>query len=598
MNHFYLNKNGVNVGVYYHEISNGWLVIMVIPVNDLLMGDSNFLIYFLAAIGIALIAILCFMFIHNIRQMHLIHSFDETIDILSDSYYAMYRINLNNGTYEVLKRSLGKDLEINKSGKYEDLLKVLSTVVEKGAYQEFNTSFSLSSIHQRISEKIYDYGSDFKRRFGDEYRWVNVRALYNDKVSKKTVVLCFKDVEIEKKQELQHLVLLQNTLEENKKNIEAKTAFFNNVSHDMRTPLNAVLGFSNLAIEHVDDQKKVLEYLKKITYSANQLLTLINDILELAKIESGHQHLDYKPFDIQKLIDNTCGIFIDRSRDEQKQFEVIVNLENPCILGDEFKLSQILNNLLSNSIKYSENGARITLDISEKKYQNHRKLQIIVDDTGIGMSKEFLKHLFEPYARETHFNVKSTVGTGLGMPIVKNLVEQMSGEIYVESELGVGTKFTVLIPFELPEQKLESTTNTLANLNLLEGKRVLLVEDNKLNIEIATEILELNGMKVVCANNGKEAIDIFQSSAPFAFDIILMDMQMPIMDGYQATQQIRQLDKPDADTIPIIALTANAFSEDITKALRSGMNAHVSKPIDIKVLCQVINDMLNQKHPK
>lgn len=206
--------------------------------------------------------------------------------------------------------------------------------------------------------------------------------------------------------------------------------------------------------------------------------------------------------------------------------------------------------------------------------------------------------IFEPYARETHFNVKSTVGTGLGMPIVKNLVEQMSGEIYVESELGVGTKFTVLIPFELPEQKLESTTNTLANLNLLEGKRVLLVEDNKLNIEIATEILELNGMKVVCANNGKEAIDIFQSSAPFAFDIILMDMQMPIMDGCQATQQIRQLDKPDADTIPIIALTANAFSEDITKALRSGMNAHVSKPIDIKVLCQVINDMLNQKHPK
>ena len=209
------------------------------------------------------------------------------------------------------------------------------------------------------------------------------------------------------------------------------------------------------------------------------------------------------------------------------------------------------------------------------------------------MSQPFLEHLFEPYARETHFSVKSTIGTGLGMPIVKSLVEQMSGEINVESELGKGTKFTVIIPFDVV-QKQEDISVSKSDVSLLKGKRVLLVEDNDLNMEIASEMLKMNDMEVITAKNGQEALHVFETSPLFSIDMILMDMQMPVMDGCQATEMIRQLDRPDAKTVMIIALTANAFSEDVSKALRVGMNAHVSKPIRMKVLNQVMSDLLSK----
>ena len=590
---YYVNQEGKQIGVYYYQMDNGWIAIMTIPFQDLLMDESNFLIYILVVTGIIFIIILFIMIIKNVRQLRKIRRFDQIIQILSESYYAMYRIHIHNGTYEVIKTSPAYQLDLPKTGPYQQLLKTVRTVVEQGAFQEFSMCFSLESIRGRVQEGISDYGGDFKRRFEDDYRWVNVRTLYNQKISSDEVILCFKDVDVEKRQELGHMLLLQRTLETNKKNIEAKTAFFNHMSHDMRTPLNAIIGFSKLALKHLDESDKIKDYLKKISYSGNQLLALINDILELSKMEAGQRHLDYKTFDIEKAIHETWELFEERMIEEKKVFQLHIDIQNTVVIGDEFKVHQILNNLLSNAVKYSESGDQITLDVKEMIYQNHHKIQFVVEDTGIGMSQPFLEHLFEPYARETHFSVKSTIGTGLGMPIVKSLVEQMSGEITVESELGKGTKFTVMIPFEIV-QKQEDIPVSKSDVSLLKGKRVLLVEDNDLNMEIASEMLKMNDMEVITAKNGQEALHVFETSPLFSIDMILMDMQMPVMDGCQATEMIRQLDRPDAKTVMIIALTANAFSEDVSKALRAGMNAHVSKPIRMKVLNQVMSDLLSK----
>lgn len=593
---YYVNQQGKPVGVYYHQMDNGWIAIMTIPFQDLLMDESNLVIYGLIATGAIFILILFFMIIKNIRQLRKLRKSDNIIRILAESYYAMYRINIDQGTYEIIKPSSLYPLTLPAKGSYNQLFKILQSVVEKGAFQEFSMAFSLESIKQRVKENITDYGGDFKRRFDNDYRWVNVRTLYNPVISDHDVILCFKDVDVEKRQELQHVLLLQNALETNKKNIEAKTAFFNHMSHDMRTPLNAVIGFAQLALKHFDEQEKVKEYIKKISYSGNQLLSLINDILELSRIEAGQNHIEYKVFDVKKMIHEASGLFEERMLEENKVFTVKIDVQHQMISGDEFKLNQILNNLLSNAFKYSENGDHVTLEVKELAYQNHYKLQFVIEDTGIGMSEQFLEHLFEPYARETHFSVKSIIGTGLGMPIVKSLVEQMSGEIFVESELGKGSKFTVIIPFEMSQNEQSTENVSIDNdISILKGKRVLLVEDNDINVEITNEILEMNEMEVTIARNGQEAVDQFQASSPFYFDVILMDMQMPVMDGCQATQVIRQLERPDAEEIAIIAVTANAFSEDITKALRAGMNAHVSKPIRIQVLCQVMSDLMKNK---
>lgn len=366
------------------------------------------------------------------------------------------------------------------------------------------------------------------------------------------------------------------------------------MSHEMRTPLNAIIGFSKLALESRDIPDKVIGYIKKILFSGQNMLSLTNDVLELSRLESGHQHLDYKDFDIEACIQNIAGTFEVKAVEDQKKFKVNMDIKHKFIRGDEVKIVQILNNLISNAFKYSESGDSVILEVKELEYMQYYKMQFIVKDSGIGMSETFLNHLFEPYARETHFTARATVGTGLGMPIVKNLVEQMSGEIEVESKLKVGTKICVRLPFDVAAEKNkdESIKKEIEADNILKGKKVLLAEDNELNREIATEILEIHDMEVISAENGKEAVDIFQSSAPYTFDLILMDMQMPVMDGCEASKRIRSLDRDDAQKIPIIAVTANAFSEDISRVLRSGMNAHIAKPIDFNILQDVLKEQL------
>ena len=592
------DTDGVNRGAYYSEMSNGWLVILTVPVESVLMGDRSLPVYVLVGVGSLLFLILAFMVIRDLMQSRRIRMADNTIHILSDSFFAIYRINFVEGTFTAIKTSADLEGKVPRRGSYESLLEIVQALVEPGTFQEFRTCFSLESIRQRVGNHIADYGGDYRRRFGDVYKWVNIRTLYDPEQAPDDVIWCFRDVDLEKRQQLQHTMLLQEALDTAKKSTRAKSAFFSNMSHDMRTPLNAIIGLSELAQQHRDDREKVDGYMRKIEFSGRQLLRLINDILELSRLESGGSLLENREFDLRACVEENAGLFQEQAEREGKRFTVDFQAQDSVVMGDAFRLGQILNNLLSNAFKYSDRGAEIRVSVRQFDFRKHTKYQIVVEDTGVGMSEHFLDHLFDPYARETSFTTKNTVGTGLGMPIVKSLVQQMSGEIAVESRLGKGSKFTVTLPLaavasappaaEAPAEQADAALD-------LTGRRILLAEDNELNMEIATEVLQMHGVEVVPAVNGAEAVSAFQNAPPFWFDAILMDMQMPVMDGCEAARAIRGLDRPDAGSVPIVAVTANAFAEDIARTTDAGMNAHISKPIDFGVLCRTLEKLLRDK---
>ena len=291
---------------------------------------------------------------------------------------------------------------------------------------------------------------------------------------------------------------------------------------------------------------------------------------------------------------NISDIFRDRIQDEGKYFEVHIDFHDSIVIGDEKKLIQVVNNLLSNAVKYSERGDTIRLDARQFDFQQHSKFQIVVEDTGIGMSPDFLNHLFDPYSRETTFSPHATVGTGLGMAIVKSLVQQMSGEISVESTLGEGSRFTITIPLQTVHVSKQPDEPAAPEHPAFDytGRTILVAEDNALNREILTELLQQMGANVLTAVNGKEAVHAFLGTPVYSIDAILMDMQMPEMDGCEAAAAIRASSRPDAADIPIIAATANAFAEDITRTTQAGMNDHISKPIDSAVLQQTLQKLI------
>lgn len=592
------DPEGVTRGVYYQEMNNGWTVIMTMPIQQILMGDENTVILILSGVAVFLFLVLIFMTIQDMIKSRVMKKADDTARILGDSFYSIYRVNVKTGTYECFK--LYDDLrgKVPMKGSYASLLEALRPLATPSTFQAFKANFSLDSISQRMEQGIPDYGGDYQRRFGDTYRWMNIRTLYDPELAPDEVILCFRDVDEEKRREIQHTIILQDALDAAQKSTKAKSEFFSNMSHDMRTPLNAIIGCCDLAekTHNAEGHQKVWEYIKKIQFSADQLLNLINDILELSRMEAGKNNLDQKELDLSQLLLKLADLFQDRAQAEGKRLEINIDLQNPIVMGDEKKLTQIINNLLSNAVKYTDPGGSITLEARQFSFQQHNKYQIVVEDTGVGMSPSFLEHLFDPYSRETAFSSHPTVGTGLGMSIVKSLVQQMSGEISVDSTLGVGTRFTVTIPLKTvyqPEAEAPVSEPEEADAPFdWSGRTILAAEDNELNREIVTEILHQFGARVLTAVNGTEAVQTFLAAQPFSIDAILMDMQMPEMDGCQAAAAIRSSGRADAGGIPIVAVTANAFAEDIARTTQAGMNDHISKPIDTKHLKQILEKLI------
>ena len=378
---------------------------------------------------------------------------------------------------------------------------------------------------------------------------------------------------------------------------EAKTRFLFNMSHDIRTPMNAIIGFSDLLEKHLDDKEKVHDYIKKIQLSGSFLLSLINYVLEMARIESGKATLRTEVGDAQELLGALNAVFEPAVEKKRLKYNCTLDVEHRFIICDVTKVREIILNIISNSVKYTPEGGSVTVQIKEIPWEKEgwTAYRILVEDTGIGMGAEYLPHIFEEFTRERTSTESKVVGAGLGLPIVKALIDLMGGTIQVESERGKGSKFEVILPFEIAseEEVKDSYVKKEEKLyNRSKEKRILLAEDNELNAEIAITILEENGFKVERAEDGCKCMELFSEKPAGYYSTILMDIQMPNMDGYTASRKIRGMEREDAKAIPIIALTANAFDEDRNKAFAAGMNGHIAKPIDVGRMVRTIGALV------
>lgn len=389
-------------------------------------------------------------------------------------------------------------------------------------------------------------------------------------------------------------VALQLAVQRETKANLAKREFLFNMSHDIRTPMNAIIGFTALAQTHIDDRGQVEDYLKKISVSSQHLLSLINDVLDMSRIESGKVTLEAKPVHLPELVHELRDIIqaVVSKKDLSLTLDT-VGVENEDIIADPLRLEQILINVLANAVKFTPDGGQISLWIVQKDTApaGYADFEFHIKDNGIGMSEEFQKHIFEQFARERTSTVSKIQGTGLGMAITKSLVDMMGGRITVKSEQGKGSEFTISLRFPIGEAKTEQTPPA-AKASAFTGKKLLVVEDNELNLEIASTLLKEAGFEVDTAENGKIAVEKVEAASADRYDLILMDIQMPEMDGYEATRRIRALPDAKKAALPIVAMTANAFEDDRKNALRAGMNGHIAKPLDIQKLFQVLSELL------
>ena len=379
---------------------------------------------------------------------------------------------------------------------------------------------------------------------------------------------------------------------------KAKTDFLSNMSHDIRTPMNAIIGIISLIRHNAGDKEKVIEYADKIAISSQHLLGIINDVLDMSKIEAGKTVFKYSDFSILDFMEELNTIFHSQANEKNQSFIITKeNLKHEWVNGDKVHLMQIFSNLLSNAIKYTQEGGIIQFiaEESETNSSTYGKYHFIVSDNGMGMSADFKETIFDAFTRAESSVTNKIQGTGLGMAITKNLVESMGGTIEVESEPNRGSSFEVILNLKIVENRVVSSTEQIemheTNSDILDGMRFLCAEDNELNAEILMELLKFEGAECTICENGKRILEAFEQSVPGEYDMILMDVQMPVMNGYEATEAIRRSSHEQAKTIPIIAMTANAFSEDMQHSLAAGMNAHISKPVDMKLLKKTIRNI-------
>ena len=530
----------------------------------------------------------------------------DLIQALSEDYLLVCSFSLDTKTGEALRVSGERLRKLDELFAGElNLDDCLSGYISEAVVEEdramLSEAFSAESLIARLTDESRIH-VNYRINRGDATEYCQATVVRGgDWPQAHNVVLGLRSVDVQTREEMKKKALLEEALTQANKANAAKSAFLSNMSHDIRTPMNAIVGFTTLAASRIDQPEKVEEYLNKIKSSSTHLLSLINDILDMSHIESGKVSLDEQPYNLIDLLDDLYSIIQAETSARQLYFSINTeSVRHAEVRCDKLRINQILLNLLGNALKFTNPGGfiKVTLDELPGAPAGYGRYRFTVSDTGIGMSPEFVEHIFDPFERERTSTISGIQGTGLGMTITKNLVDMMHGAISVKSTQGKGTSFTVELTLQLAREGAtaaaqQAKTQHVDPSHRLRHSRILLVDDNDLNREIAITLLEDEGFTVEYAVNGCEAVEKIMDAPSGHYQLVLMDVQMPVMDGYEATKAIRHLNDPTRAQVPILAMTADAFEEDRQKALRSGMNGHLTKPVEIDKLFEALDELLS-----
>lgn len=529
------------------------------------------------------------------------------IRAISNSYPLIASCSLDQNTYHVLYQAGDCKLMKQEDGTYEGIVREIGSTVHPNDRDRFFSRFGWDSVKGGASRD----GAYMEGRFllsDQEYHWVSLEIIpvQEEAVSDRTYMILVRQVDEQKNEEQMRLNVLQAALDNANAASSAKSEFLSRMSHDIRTPMNAIVGLTEIAYNYAGDEERVKYCLSKISSSSAHLLSLINDVLDMSKIESGKMTLNNQPFNLKEEILNMNLML--QSQIESKNLRMktkFLQFSHDVVVGDSLRFRQIYLNIVGNSIKFTPSGGQITIEMTEM--ENRRadsgRYQFKFSDTGEGMQPEFLNRIFEPFERAGTEESENKEGTGLGMSITKSIVDLMNGSIEVESEPGKGSVFTVQLPFQFKEEgeadnkaffrETSPLTESRPGDRNFSGKRILLAEDNELNREIARDLIGMTGAIVDEARDGLEAVEMMKASPEGFYSMIITDIQMPKMDGYKAVRAIRSMSRDDAGQIPVIAMTANAFSDDVKLARDAGMNGYIAKPVDTRALYDMMGQWLN-----
>ena len=519
----------------------------------------------------------------------------DLLSSINSNYYFIYLVNLEDGSGIPLRlpeTECAVFTSYSTNGLY-DIEPLVRSHFHPDDSAKILEHFSLSGLRRQKKDRHIDFALECRSRlFDSEYRWTAFNStLLAQSDGYHQIILTLRDIHEDKLKELREQQALQEAFDAAKAANMAKNEFLSRMSHDIRTPMNAIMGMTAIAGKYLDDKDRVQDCLAKITTASNHLLNLINEVLDMAKIESGKLNLLEEDFSISAMLQELLDLINPQLLVKKHHFTLTKAPElRDNVLGDKLRLKQLLLNILANAIKYTPPYGSISLEVRETHSRLHDTIgyEFIITDNGIGMDSEFAAKIFEPFARASDSRTSEIEGTGLGMTIALNIARMMNGTIDVQSTLGEGSSFKATVYLH-PHQQIHSSKASApaAGIDRLQeiacrGKQVLLVEDNELNLEIAVELLKYAGLEITIAKNGLEGLDKFKVAPPGTYTLILMDIQMPVMNGLEAAKAIRALPVKDAQTVPIVAMTANAFPEDIAATLQAGMNEHLSKPIDLE----------------